>query len=252
MPGSTEGKQGQGSYGWDVAWGTGWTLNLEIGDRADVGRGEPRAPSGLCKKKDWRSSVKKLGFLTVRVETEASRCVLGCPPSVGVPTLREQEPSGQLGRQGLGRRPLHSPLVGLQSCLLTYTLSSTKTWNFSQAWVCRGFRTGPAPGLTLQGLFTWPPLPLGCRESEALLARLFCELEWGTLKRRLRGQQPARWRMWTERCWPPPLGKLCKQVSWGGPRERTRHSFLDIREAISESKPGHNAWPWTDPSNQPS
>lgn len=110
MPGSTEGKQGQGSYRWDGAQGTGWTLNLETGDRADVGRGGPRAPSGLCKKKECRSSVKKLGFLTVKVETEASRCVLGCPPSLGVPTLREQEPPGQLGRQGLGRRRCTAPL----------------------------------------------------------------------------------------------------------------------------------------------
>lgn len=99
MPQSPEGKQGQG-------------------DRADVGRGEPRAPSGLCKKKDCRSSVQKLGFLTVSVETEAS---------LGVSTLREREPPGQLGRQGLGRHPLHSPLGGIQSCPLTYTLSSTKT-----------------------------------------------------------------------------------------------------------------------------
>lgn len=59
MPQSTEGKQGQGSYRWDGAEGTGWRLNLETGDRADVGRGEPRAPSGLCKRKDCRSSVKK-------------------------------------------------------------------------------------------------------------------------------------------------------------------------------------------------
>lgn len=99
----------------------------ETGDRADVGREEPRAPSGLCKKKDSRSSVQKLGFLTVSVETEASRCLLGCPHPLGVSTLREREPPGQLGRQGLGRHPLHSPLGGIQSCPLTYTLSSTKT-----------------------------------------------------------------------------------------------------------------------------
>ena len=99
-------------------------MEPETGDRADVDGG---APSGPCKKKDCRSPALQLGFLTVSVETEASRCLLGCPPSLGVPTRREQEPPGQLGRQGLGRLPLHCPLGGIQSCPLTYTLSSTKT-----------------------------------------------------------------------------------------------------------------------------
>lgn len=97
----------------------------ETGDRADVGR-ESRAPSGLCKKKDCRSSVQKLGFLTVSVETEASRCLLGCPPSLGVSTLRARAP-GQLGGRVWGDTHSTAPLGAYRACPLTYTLSSTKT-----------------------------------------------------------------------------------------------------------------------------
>ena len=155
VPQSPEGKQGQDSAQW-----AGWKWSLETGDRADVGGG---APSGPCKKKDCRSPAQKLGFLTVSMETEASRCLLGCPPSLGVPTLREQEPPSQLGRQGLGRLPFHSPLRGIQSCPLTYTLSSAKTragtlpgpesaMNAGQALTQASFSRASSPGVFPSGV----------------------------------------------------------------------------------------------------
>lgn len=80
--------------------GEGLSFKLEAGDRAAAGMGGPSVPSGLCKKRDCRLFVKRLGFhavsVSVSVETEGLQAL---------PTLRNARPqrTGHAGRSGAPR-----------------------------------------------------------------------------------------------------------------------------------------------------